>query len=76
TWVQEEPRNMGGWSFVEPRLRHLAHGALKICYEGRLDRASPAEGQADRHAAEQTRIVTAAWQGAPEPAKQRAKQRA
>ncbi|MBA2244614.1 MAG: 2-oxoglutarate dehydrogenase E1 component, partial [Gemmatimonadetes bacterium] len=64
TWVQEEPRNMGGWSFVEPRLRHLAHGALKICYEGRLDRASPAEGQADRHAAEQTRIVTAAWQGA------------
>ncbi|HEV2131976.1 MAG TPA: 2-oxoglutarate dehydrogenase E1 component [Longimicrobiaceae bacterium] len=75
-WVQEEPHNMGAWSFVEPRLRHLAQGAFRVCYEGRLDRASPAEGQADRHAAEQTRIVTAAWQGAPEPAKQRAKQRA
>ena len=23
-WVQEEPRNMGAWSYVEPKLRELA----------------------------------------------------
>ncbi|HEX6748592.1 MAG TPA: 2-oxoglutarate dehydrogenase E1 component [Longimicrobium sp.] len=63
-WVQEEPRNMGAWTFVEPRLRELL-GELPLRYEGRPERASPAEGYAHRHAAEQTRIVRAALSGAP-----------
>ena len=61
-WAQEEPRNMGAWSFVEPRLREVL-GELPLRYEGRAERASPAEGYAHRHAAEQLRIVRAALSG-------------
>ena len=63
-WVQEEPRNMGAWSFAQPRLRALL-GELPLRYEGRPERASPAEGYAHRHAAEQLRIVRAALTAAP-----------
>jgi 2-oxoglutarate dehydrogenase E1 component len=55
-WCQEEPRNMGAWRFVEPRLRELA-GDRSLRYAGRPDRASPAEGYPQAHAAEQSRIV-------------------
>ena len=75
-WVQEEPRNMGAWSYIEPRLRELAGDALALRYEGRPFRASPAEGYADRHAAEQARIVGAAWQGAEAPVAVKAAKRA
>jgi 2-oxoglutarate dehydrogenase E1 component len=66
-WVQEEPRNMGAWSFIEPRLRELVDGDFEVRYEGRPYRASPAEGYADRHAVEQARIVDAAWSHAEAP---------
>jgi 2-oxoglutarate dehydrogenase E1 component len=56
-WAQEEPKNMGSWSYVAPRLRASAGNALIIRYVGRPERASPAEGSAQAHQAEQTRIV-------------------
>jgi 2-oxoglutarate dehydrogenase E1 component len=56
-WVQEEPKNMGAWSYVAPRLRVAAGNALVIRYIGRPERASPAEGYAKAHADEQGRIV-------------------
>jgi 2-oxoglutarate dehydrogenase E1 component len=59
-WVQEEPKNMGAWSFVAPRLRVSTGNALVIRYYGRPERASPAEGYAAAHAEEQTRIVSEA----------------
>ncbi|MET0397499.1 MAG: 2-oxoglutarate dehydrogenase E1 component, partial [Longimicrobiaceae bacterium] len=74
-WAQEEPRNMGAWTYMEPRLRAL-FGDLPVRYEGRPERASPAEGSADRHAKEQARIVAAAWSDAPaaeNPAERRAR---
>ena len=67
-WVQEEPRNMGAWSYVEPRLRDLIGQLgrdLPLRYVGRPERASPAEGFADRHAAEHARIVSTALAAAP-----------
>jgi 2-oxoglutarate dehydrogenase E1 component len=73
-WVQEEPKNMGAWAFMKSRLRRIADSGISIRYEGRPHRASPAEGYADKHAAEQARIVRAAWEGAEAP--QRARQRA
>ena len=56
-WVQEEPRNMGAWTYVEPKLRELAPAGVTVSYVGRPERASPAEGYPAAHAAEQTRII-------------------
>jgi 2-oxoglutarate dehydrogenase E1 component len=63
-WAQEEPKNMGAWSYMEPRLRDLLgqlERLLPIRYVGRPERASPAEGYLDRHMAEQARIVAEAF---------------
>ncbi len=59
-WVQEEPRNMGAWSYVAPRLRAVVGNALPLRYIGRPERASPAEGYLASHQQEQARIVAAA----------------
>jgi len=56
-WAQEEPRNMGGWNYVEPRLRSVLPPGLPLRYVGRPDRASPAEGYPSAHALEQKRLV-------------------
>jgi 2-oxoglutarate dehydrogenase E1 component len=69
-WVQEEPANMGAWTFVEPRLRQLL--GADVPYIGRPDRASPAEGYAPDHEKEQKRIVATALADAPRPARSRA----
>ena len=56
-WVQEEPRNMGAWNFLEARLRNLLPAGATLRYVGRPERASPAEGYPAAHGAEQKRIV-------------------
>ena len=56
-WVQEESQNMGGWSFVEPRLRALG---FPFEYVGRDASASPATGSHHVHEREQTELVEAA----------------
>lgn len=55
-WVQEEPKNMGSWSFAEPMLREIADG-VDINYYGRVIRSSPAEGDGEMHKVEQARII-------------------
>jgi 2-oxoglutarate dehydrogenase E1 component len=64
-WLQEEPRNMGAWTFMEPRLRELVEWRGDIRYVGRPESASPAEGSMARHAVEQVRILKAALAEAP-----------
>jgi 2-oxoglutarate dehydrogenase E1 component len=59
-WLQEEPQNMGGWTFMQPRLQMLLGDEATIGYIGRPERASPAEGYASDHESEQSRIVTEA----------------
>ena len=56
-WLQEEPRNMGAWEFVAPRLEPLLDGRT-LRYVGRPASASPAEGWAAAHTAEQQRIIS------------------
>ncbi|ASG21262.1 2-oxoglutarate dehydrogenase E1 component [Nitrospirillum viridazoti] len=52
-WCQEEPANMGAWSFVDRRiegvLKELNHKAGRPSYVGRAEAASPAAGQLKRH---------------------------
>ena len=55
-WAQEEPKNMGAWTFMEPNLEWvLTRSGTKVTrarYVGRPASASPAAGQASRHQAE------------------------
>ncbi|MBA3442860.1 MAG: hypothetical protein H0T92_23680, partial [Pyrinomonadaceae bacterium] len=56
-WTQEEPRNMGGWTFVEPRLMNLLPNCERPRYVGRSPSASPATGSYTIHELEQRRLV-------------------
>ena len=62
-WVQEEPRNMGAWTYLMPKLLELAPDGVAVGFVGRPERASPAEGYPAAHAAEQGRIVQEALGG-------------
>ena len=63
-WTQEEPRNMGAWSFVRHPLGDLLPEGVALRYIGRPTSASPAEGSQARHDAEQSRIIREALGGA------------
>ncbi len=69
-WAQEEPKNMGAWTYVAPRLRALVGNVQEMRYVGRPERASPAEGFEAAHKAEQARVVAEAL-NAPQPSKRR-----
>jgi multifunctional 2-oxoglutarate metabolism enzyme len=56
-WTQEEPKNMGGWTFVEPRLMNILTACARPFYVGRAASASPATGSYATHELEQRRIV-------------------
>ncbi|MBF9058418.1 2-oxoglutarate dehydrogenase E1 component [Rhodobacterales bacterium HKCCSP123] len=60
-WCQEEPKNQGGWSFVEPNLEWVLSriGAkhTRPRYAGRAASASPATGLASQHKAQQNALV-------------------
>jgi 2-oxoglutarate dehydrogenase E1 component len=54
-WCQEEPKNMGGWTFIAPRLMEALE--KMPLYVGRKESASPAVGSNAKHQVEQARIV-------------------
>ena len=60
-WCQEEPKNQGAWSHIEPELETIltAVGATQTrpLYAGRVASASPATGLASRHKTEQAALV-------------------
>lgn len=60
-WCQEEPKNMGSWFFMKPKLdEQLEEMGLDVPvrYNGRDERASPATGSEKVHAKEQKQLVT------------------
>jgi len=57
-WVQEEPKNMGAWFFVRPRLEKLIKKSLE--YIGRNAAASPATGFPSIYRKEQTAVADTA----------------
>ena len=60
-WCQEEPKNMGAWSFVEPCiaevLEELGGASARARYAGRPASAATATGSASRHARVQKTLV-------------------
>ncbi|HJX90638.1 MAG TPA: multifunctional oxoglutarate decarboxylase/oxoglutarate dehydrogenase thiamine pyrophosphate-binding subunit/dihydrolipoyllysine-residue succinyltransferase subunit [Pyrinomonadaceae bacterium] len=56
-WVQEEPQNMGGWTFVQPRLENLLPAGQRPKYVGRTPSASPATGSYSIHQKEQAQLI-------------------
>jgi 2-oxoglutarate dehydrogenase E1 component len=63
-WCQEEPKNMGAWSFAEPRIEaaliEAGFKGMRPVYAGRAAAAAPATGLASRHEKEQSQLVAAA----------------
>ncbi len=55
SWVQEEPRNMGAWTFIRPYLAEIL--GKDPAYIGRKEDASPAVGSYRQHKIEQERII-------------------
>ena len=60
-WCQEEPKNMGAWTFVDPNIEWvLEHTEAKFSrarYVGRAASAATATGQLSRHNLEQEKLV-------------------
>ncbi len=63
-WCQEEPKNQGAWSFIEPNiewtLKRVKARHTRLAYTGRSASASPATGLASAHQEQQQALVNAA----------------
>ncbi|MDB2407149.1 2-oxoglutarate dehydrogenase E1 component [Jannaschia sp.] len=63
-WCQEEPKNQGAWTFVEPNiewvLTRIGASHTRPQYVGRAASASPATGLASQHKAQQAALVSEA----------------
>ena len=62
-WVQEEPQNMGPWTFIAPRLAPLLPPSAPLRYAGRPPSASPATGNATVHKHELAGLLAGAFGG-------------
>ncbi|MBS9717027.1 2-oxoglutarate dehydrogenase E1 component [Pseudohalocynthiibacter aestuariivivens] len=60
-WCQEEPKNQGGWTFMEPNIEwvlgRLKNAAKRPAYAGRPASASPATGLASQHKHQQAALI-------------------
>jgi 2-oxoglutarate dehydrogenase E1 component len=59
-WLQEEPENMGAWSFVHQRLHRLLRDTHSLSHVSRAESASPASGSAALHRLEQEDLLVRA----------------
>jgi 2-oxoglutarate decarboxylase len=62
-WVQEEPSNMGAWSYVRDKLERILETHAELRHVAREPSASPASGSATVHDREQAQLLTAAFDG-------------
>ena len=61
-WVQEEPKNMGAWFFIQDEMQQVLSKFKnkELLYIGRSKRATPAVGLEKKHIIEQDRIIQSA----------------
>ncbi len=63
-WVQEEPTNMGAWSFMKVRFGDiLADHQFRLRRLSRVESASPSTGSSSAHKLEQDELIDAAFEG-------------
>ena len=62
-WAQEEPANMGAWTFVRDRIQSLMLPNQTLSYSGRAASASTAVGSLRIHRQEQEALVQATFAG-------------
>jgi 2-oxoglutarate dehydrogenase E1 component len=66
-WCQEEPKNMGAWSFIQPNLEwvleRIEARVRRPAYVGRAATAATATGQLSKHLHEQKTLVDEALNG-------------
>jgi 2-oxoglutarate dehydrogenase E1 component len=62
-WVQEEPRNMGPWYFLNARQKDLLRGRHPLSLVSRPESASPATGSKAAHDLEQKMLLEEALTG-------------
>lgn len=60
-WCQEEPANMGAWSWIAPRIEALLGDGQTLRYIGRPESPSPSEGFKAHHEAAQARVLDAVF---------------
>lgn len=60
-WVQEEPKNQGAWSYVQPRFSTASQGQREAKYIGRPPSATVAAGSKAMHKNEQETLVQGAF---------------
>ena len=60
-WVQEEPKNMGAWSFVAERAGEFLPEGRTLAYVGRTASPSPATGNAGVHKKELEQLLAEAF---------------
>ncbi len=60
-WCQEEPKNQGGWTFMEPNIEwvlgRIKSKSKRPAYAGRNASASPATGLGKTHKAQQAALI-------------------
>ena len=70
-WCQEEPQNMGAWTFAKPHiesvLKEIGANCETVRYAGRPEAASPATGMLKRHLREQAALIDEALGDVPAP---------
>jgi 2-oxoglutarate decarboxylase len=60
-WLQEEPENMGAWTFVHGRLHRLLRDSFVLCHVSRAESPSPATGSAAVHQLETEDLLERAF---------------
>jgi 2-oxoglutarate dehydrogenase E1 component len=60
-WIQEEPENMGAWSFAHGRLHRLLRDRFTLTHVSRTESASPATGSAALHHLEHEDLLARAF---------------
>lgn len=67
-WLQEEPENMGAWTYIHPRLKNIIDRKFPLYYMCRSAYSSPAEGSLSRHRVNQETLINQAFN--PKPKKE------